>query len=281
MAGFHRQSTGIEVIKQLSDQVKGKTYQVLITGTSAGGLGAETAISLAHGSPAHVLLLARSANKVDPVISAIRDVDPEITTTFMPVSLDSFSSVLSAVETVKAKTSKLNILINNAGIMAAPYSQNGVGIESQLTAAGPGARIINVASDGYTNSPFRFDDWNFSEARLMTPGPVHPGVIFDTSLAGHLDPASFGEISEIALKNTGVPFRVGEPKTVQQGVATTLVAALNPGSAESSGSYLEICTIHPLRSYASSTDNSERLWNLSEKLVGRGHNDVEVWQGLE
>ena len=154
---------------------------VVITGPSAGGLGAETAISLAHGSPAHILLLGRSENKIRPVIEKIHEVNHDIKADFVPIQLDDNDSVRTAAEKVNSKIDKLDILINNAGIMAVKeFTTNKAGIESQLAsnhighflltnllmpkilAAGHGSRIVDVTSDGYMICPFKFDDWNFS-----------------------------------------------------------------------------------------------------------------------
>ena len=76
MATFTRETTGIEVVNTFKDEVEGKT--ILITGTSDGGMGAETAFSLAHANPAQLLLLARSENKVTPLISKIKALNPSI-----------------------------------------------------------------------------------------------------------------------------------------------------------------------------------------------------------
>ena len=59
-------------------------------------------------------------------------------------------------------------------------------------------------------------------------------------------------------------------KTLEQGCATTLIAALDPELEAFSGEYLnngDVSKIEP-RKYATSLENQEKLWKLSEDLVG-------------
>jgi hypothetical protein len=63
------------------------------------------------------------------------------------------------------------------------------------------------------------------------------------------------------------PFIHPEPKTLQQGCSTTLVAALDPSIP--SGSYLEDCNVAQAEAYAMDQERAEQLWALSEKLVGQ------------
>ncbi|ETN40436.1 uncharacterized protein HMPREF1541_04713 [Cyphellophora europaea CBS 101466] len=80
---FGHSTTGVEVVKQYPAQIKNKTF--VITGTSEGGTGAEAAIALSHGSPAHIFLLARSETKVTPVIDQIHSTSPQTQTHYFPI----------------------------------------------------------------------------------------------------------------------------------------------------------------------------------------------------
>ncbi|KAL2436474.1 Short-chain dehydrogenase TIC 32, chloroplastic [Exophiala dermatitidis] len=319
MKDFNHDSTGEEVVNEFADRVEGKT--IVITGASVNGLGAETAISLAHGNPAHLILLARSQSRVDPVISKIAEINPQIKATFVPVSLDDFDSARTAAQTISNAVDKIDILINNAGVMALnEYTTNKNGIESQLAtnhlghfvftnyllpkilAAGPGARIVNLSSLGHTLSPFRFDDYNFSNGATYDPWTaygqsktanilfsvsladklrekhvavyaVHPGNIYTTNLGSHLQGdfiALIDQLKDISRKNTGreFPINTETPKSPEQGVSTTLVAALDPRIEDKSGSYLVDGNVVEPYEYASDKENAERLWKLSEQLVG-------------
>ena len=63
------------------------------------------------------------------------------------------------------------------------------------------------------------------------------------------------------------PFVVDEPKSVEQGCSTSLVAALDP--TVSSGSYLEDCLIAEPEAYARDQEKARLLWALGERLVGQ------------
>ena len=74
---------------------------------------------------------------------------------------------------------RLDLLINNAGIMASPFAKTVDGIESQfgtnyvghflltnlimpkIVAAGPGSRVVHVSSSAHRMSDIRLKDWNF------------------------------------------------------------------------------------------------------------------------
>lgn len=274
----------------------------MITGTSENGLGAQTAVDLARGNPSHIYLLARSIEKVQPVINQLT-----VKATFVPLELDKLSSVKAAAKAINAK---IDILINNAGVMAIPYSTNELGIERTVAINHIGhfyltkllipnlqvqGRIINLSSDGYKICPFQSEDPGFSNGsrynpwaaygqsktanilfstalarRGVTSFSVHPGVISSTSLSNHLSDFSrqVKDIQETALAYTGVPFQVGRVKTLEQGVSTTVRAALDPSLETSSGAFLQDCQIMPAWEYATSAEMAERLWQWSEDIIG-------------
>lgn len=118
---------------------------------------------------------------MEPVIETIRKINPKISTTFVQLDLTNLASVRKAAETIKSSVVNIDILINNAGIMAVKeYSKSADGYELQfasnhlghflltnllaekLFATENGARVVSLTSEGYTVECFRFDDWNFS-----------------------------------------------------------------------------------------------------------------------
>ncbi|EXJ67729.1 uncharacterized protein A1O5_09075 [Cladophialophora psammophila CBS 110553] len=318
MKTFSRETTGVEVVREFADRVEGKT--IVVTGASEKGLGGETAVALAHGNPAHLILLARSQSRVESIMSRIKEINPAIKVDFVPVSLDDFDSVRAAAATINGKISKLDILINNAGIMAIEqYTTNKNGIEIQfatnhlghflftkrlfpkILAAGPGSRIVNLTSLGHKIGPVRLEDYNFSDGKEYDPWSsygqsktanvlfslylanklrgrgiqsyaVHPGGIYDTQLANHMTdvPASLASIEAIAQKNTGRHFPLDQekPKSMAEGISTTLVAALDPRIESQSGMYMTDCQCQSTYEYAESMEGAEKLWKLSEELVG-------------
>ena len=155
-------------------------FVVVITGTSEGGLGAESAIALAEGHPKQLILLARTEAKVTPVIEKIKKINPSTEAIFLKIDLADNSSVRETAANINKKVEKVDILINCAGIMAVKdFQKSADGIEMQfasnhvghflltnllmekLVAAGKGARVVNVTSTGYGLCGPRFEDWNF------------------------------------------------------------------------------------------------------------------------
>jgi NAD(P)-dependent dehydrogenase (short-subunit alcohol dehydrogenase family) len=189
-------STGDEVVEAFKDRVKGKTSgsiytsmsklhrptfssPVVITGPGADGIGAETAISIAAGSPSLIVLAGRTESKITPVISEIQAKHPSVSIKFVSLDLSSQASVRAAAATINSLIDKIDILVNNGAIMVCPYAKSVDGIELQFATnylghflltnlliekvlkAGPGARVVNVSSSAHRSGVIRFHDVNF------------------------------------------------------------------------------------------------------------------------
>ncbi|KAL8748617.1 MAG: hypothetical protein Q9184_007184, partial [Pyrenodesmia sp. 2 TL-2023] len=180
---------------------------VLITGASKGGLGAETALALATGNPKKIILTGRSEGKITPVLEQIKQINPNIETQFISLELGNQQSVRKAAAEVNASVSKIDILLNNAGIMAVEhYTKTDDGVESQFGSnhvgpflftnliankLGENSRVINVTSMGYEASGIRFDDWNFQDGKTYNPWYAYgqsktANILFAHSLAEKL-----------------------------------------------------------------------------------------------
>ncbi|XDG01607.1 hypothetical protein ABKA04_001222 [Annulohypoxylon sp. FPYF3050] len=320
MAVLDAYSTGDQVVEAFNSQVKGKTY--VITGAGMPSIGSQMAISLAKGSPAHILIASRTAKKVDPVLEKIAEIDSSIKTTFVQVDLTDHDSVRRAAKDILATAPKIDVLINSAGNMAIKdYTVDKQGIEIQLSAnylghflltnllapalinAGSqpgGARVVNLTSLGYRCSPFRFDDWNFSNGKTydlwsgygqaktasilfafgltkklkshgVTSTAAHPGSNNDTQLGSHLTVDDYSLIPEITKRNTGKEWEWETPrfKTFDQICSTSLAAALDPEIPGKSPAYLANCQPHGVDEHARDPEAVEKLWKLSEDIVGQ------------
>ena len=318
MVTFGEAPTSEEVIAAFAPQVKGRTF--VITGASDQSLGGYNARVLASASPARIVIVSRTPKNVEPVLAAIQSVDSSIKTTFVQCDLSDHDSVRAAAPKVLDAAPVIDVLINNAGVMALPeYTKDKQGIEKQLSCNHVGhflltnllvpgllaaasktndARVVNYTSQGYRISPFRFEDWNFSDgktyemwtgygqsktanilfswgltkrlkSRGVTSTALHPGVIFGTGLATHLPQDAFANIDEITERNTGRKFTwdLPETKDVTQGAATALVAALDPDLPAKSPAYLSNCKVQEPHDYASDPEKADKLWKLSEELV--------------
>jgi NAD(P)-dependent dehydrogenase (short-subunit alcohol dehydrogenase family) len=162
---------------------------VLITGCTKGGIGLETARSISLQSPKLLIITGRSTSKLDEAKQILHSTSPNVAVKALQLDLSSLSSVRKAANDVlnDHDIPKIDVLINNAGIMAPPYSKTVDGFESQLAAnhlghfllanllmprilaAAPGSRIVNVSSRGHRRGEFRFDDPNFSDGATYQP----------------------------------------------------------------------------------------------------------------
>ncbi|KAI1206877.1 NAD(P)-binding protein [Annulohypoxylon truncatum] len=176
-------------------------------------------------------------------------------------------------------------------------------IAPALIAAGSqlgGARVVNLTSFGYLCSRFRFDDWNFSNGKTydlwsgygqaktanilfafglskrlkshgVTSTAAHPGSNGDTQLGSHLTMDDYAKIPEVMRRNMGKEWEWETPrfKTFDQISSTSLAAALDPDIPAKSPAYLVNCHPHEVAEHASDPEAVEKLWELSEELVGQ------------
>lgn len=164
-SGFSWSSTAEEVTAGLS--ASGLT--AIVTGASS-GIGAETARVLAMRG-AHVVMAVRNVDAAGAVREAVLAEAPAAKLDLMELDLSSMDSVRKFASDFTAKGLPLNILINNAGVMATPFSLSKDGIEMQFATNHVGhfllthllletmkktsressmeGRIVNVSSEGH------------------------------------------------------------------------------------------------------------------------------------
>ena len=110
----------------------GHALQYLLTSsTGNNGLGFASVYQLAkHG--AHVYMGARTPSKAEAAIEKIKEEVPNANITFLELDLASLESVQLAVETFNSSSDRLDILMNNAGVMALPAGTTKDGFEIQF-----------------------------------------------------------------------------------------------------------------------------------------------------
>ncbi|KAH8551425.1 short-chain dehydrogenase [Umbelopsis sp. PMI_123] len=179
---FGAKTEAEEVATYFENEIKGKT--VLITGATWGGLGAEAARVIAKHHAALVIVAGRKQESLDDTIQKIKAETPSANLRSLILDLASLESVRHAAAEVNAYPESIDVLINNAAIMACPYYTTKDGFEAQLgtnhigpflftnlimpklLASKTGApRIVNVASVGHIFSPIRFDDPFFDNGK--------------------------------------------------------------------------------------------------------------------
>jgi len=104
---------------------------IAITGGNT-GLGKEAAIKLASLG-AQLLILSRASSKTDAAISEIKKLSGNNNIQAIPLDLSDLSSVRACAKEISSKVSKLDVLMNNAGVMAIPSRElTKDGFEKQL-----------------------------------------------------------------------------------------------------------------------------------------------------
>ncbi|KAE8168587.1 short chain dehydrogenase [Aspergillus tamarii] len=122
-----------EDIPSLHDQV------IIVTGGNV-GLGYETIRQLSEHNPARIYLAARSRNKAEQAITDLKQANPNFTgVRFLQLDLASFDSIKAAAADFLNQESRLDILINNAGIMmtAEGLTKDGYEIQFGTNVLGP------------------------------------------------------------------------------------------------------------------------------------------------
>jgi NAD(P)-dependent dehydrogenase (short-subunit alcohol dehydrogenase family) len=102
------------------------------SGPANNGLGKETVLQLAKHDPAHIFLCARDPARGAAALADVRAQAPAAPLTLLQLDLASLASVAAAAESFNRQSDRLDLLINNAGIMAVPAGETEDGLELQL-----------------------------------------------------------------------------------------------------------------------------------------------------
>lgn len=158
--------------------LKGKT--VLVTGGNS-GLGYE-AVKMFVEKEADIIIGARSKEKADEVIKEILTDYPNTKVEFIPLDLSKKTSIKEFATDFLAKYNKLDILLNNAGVMTTPYIkteqdlefQQGInhfghfyltGLLFKLLKDTPNSRIVNVSSIAHRFGTMNFKDLMYENSK--------------------------------------------------------------------------------------------------------------------
>jgi NAD(P)-dependent dehydrogenase (short-subunit alcohol dehydrogenase family) len=148
----------------------------VVTGAST-GLGLETARALAAAG-AHVVLAVRSDDKGEASIEKIRAAVPDASLEYGLLDLGSLSTVRSFAAWLLDRHPRIDLLVNNAGVMFTPEGRTVDGFELQFGTnhvghflltnllvpallAGAPSRVVNLSSGGHQGSDIVWDDPNF------------------------------------------------------------------------------------------------------------------------
>src|SRR5215475_7730939 len=165
----------------MSGDLSGKV--VVVTGGNS-GIGKEAAIGIARAG-AHVVIAARNPTKAAAAVAEIeQSADAKGRVETIPIDLASFASVRAFAETFAAKHDRLDVLLNNAGLVLrqrvvtvdgheTQFQVNHLGhflltelLHDTLVRSAP-ARVINVSSHGHkmARGGLDFDDLEWEHRR--------------------------------------------------------------------------------------------------------------------
>jgi NAD(P)-dependent dehydrogenase (short-subunit alcohol dehydrogenase family) len=273
-SGFGFRSTALEVVDGID--LTGKL--ALVTGGYS-GIGIETTKALTKAG-AFVVVPARRADTAAEALAGLSNV--EVAT----LDLGDLSSVEAFADEFLASGRPIDIMINNAGIMACPETRVGPGWEAQFAtnhlghfalvnrlwpAVRPGARVVAVSSAGHRHSAMRWDDVMFTHDDYDKWEAYGQSKTANSLFAVQLDLlARESGVRAFSLHPGGIPtplqrhLRQEEKvalglltedgvavldrfKTPAQGAATQVWAATSPQLADLGGVYLEDCDVAGIR----------------------------------
>ncbi|XP_068172709.1 dehydrogenase/reductase SDR family member 13-like [Antennarius striatus] len=284
-------------------RLHGKT--VIVTGSNT-GIGKVTATELAKRG-ARVIMACRSRQRGEAAVEEVKRESGSSQVVFMQLDLGSLQSVQSFAETFLKSESRLDILINNAGIYMQGRTDDGLGMMfgvnhighflltnlllKRLKACGP-SRVVNVSSMAHMFGKIDFDFLNTHKALGLGSSTTQVfkiyshsklcNILFTHELAKRLQGTKVtcyslhpGAINtELARNAPNLLHVLLKPLTLMffknpvQGAQTTLHCALQQGIEPLSGRYFSNCTVKNLCAKAKDDAAAKKLWELSETLCG-------------
>ncbi|KAL2672602.1 hypothetical protein Neosp_013315 [[Neocosmospora] mangrovei] len=259
------------------------THSVLITGVSPNGLGEAMAQALSTKKPAKLILTARSISKAESVAQSIRkDIEDPPLLEIIQMDLSSITSVQAAAEALK-QHQRIDILINNAGVMALPsrtlsadgyemhFATNFLGhwlftnlLMPKLT---NGGRVVNITSGGYMVCPLRFHDLNWDGDKSL-PADEEPNMTMVQNLGlGSLANAGEynGMLAYLHSNAASMLFSVG----LKERLGSKGVTAISAAPGAHNGSYVDDCQIAEITSaHVQDVEVADRLWKVAERMTG-------------
>ncbi len=280
--------------------MRGKT--VVITGGNA-GIGKETAIGLAKLG-ARVVFTSRNAERGATALAEICERSGSSEVEVVELDLASLANVRACTDELGRRCPKIDVLINNAGLILGERAESVDGIEMTLAvnhfgpmaltlrlidrlAASEAGRIINVSSDAHRMvRAFDFDDLHsrrryrsmkaYSQSKLAN-------ILFTRELAPRVDGrgitvnalhpgfvrSSFardGDLGGLFGAFFALSARIAAISP-EAGARTSIYLASSADVASTTGEYFARCRSRRPNAAARDSAAARKLWELSEELI--------------
>ncbi|XP_051948933.1 retinol dehydrogenase 12-like [Xyrauchen texanus] len=288
-------------------RLDGKT--AVITGANT-GIGRETARDLAIRG-ARVVMACRDLSRAEKAAAEIRRSTGNGNIVVRHLDLASLFSVRQFAQEYTATEDRLDILINNAGIMMCPKSLTKDGYETQfavnhlahflltvllldmLKNSTP-SRVVNVSSIVHNGGKIHFDDLNFNKAPYDSLVSYRQSklanLLFTRELARRVQGSG---VTVYALHPGVIRTELGRyvqtrhpllsallsfpalllMKNPKQGAQTSIYCAVAEGLETYSGCYFSDCKLKEPAPEGKDDLAALRLWEVSAKLVGYNEED--------
>ncbi|KAK3094164.1 hypothetical protein FSP39_024873 [Pinctada imbricata] len=281
-------------------RLDGKT--VIVTGSNT-GIGKETVRDLAKRG-ARIIMACRDMKRTEPAAEELRTDTGNKNIVVRKLDLASLKSVRSFAEEILKTESRIDILINNAGVMYCPYSKTADGFEMQFGTNHLGpflltnllldrikdsapARIVNVSSIGHSlanpldlenlNSEKGYDPYeayhrskllNILFTRELSRRLKGSGVTANSLHPGFVNtdlPRHFNKFLNFVMQ----PFMWLSLKDSRAGAQTSIYCAVAEELVGVSGKYFSDCAVKEEVKQARDDQLAKRLWEMSEEMVAK------------
>jgi len=282
--------------------MQGKT--VVVTGGNS-GIGFETAAALA-AMGARVIVTARNADKGRAAVAAIAERSAgDARVQLVVFDLADLSSVRRGAGEILEQAPRLDVLVNNAGLVLSERAETVDGFEATLATNHLGpflltnlllerikssapARIVNVASTAHNaaRKGMPFDDLqskkNYATMRVYGQSKL-ANILFTLELARRLEGSGvtanslhpgtvrtgYGADGDArGLLAFGIKISAPFFLSPAKGARTSVYLASDPEVAEVSGRYFVKCKAKQPKRWARDPEAARHLWEVSEQLVG-------------
>jgi NAD(P)-dependent dehydrogenase (short-subunit alcohol dehydrogenase family) len=275
---------------------------VVVTGGNA-GVGKETAVGLA-GQGAHVVITARDAKRGRAALEEVRERSGSATVDVMDLDLADLGSVRRFVDDFAARHDRLDVLVNNAGLVQLHRTETVDGFETtfgvnhlghfaltqllldRLRASAP-SRIVIVSSDAHKQARKGLDFDDLMSERSYSAFGVYAktklaNIHFARELARRLDGTGVtanalhpGFVASRFARDgdTGrlgeIAMALGRPFAIspEKGARTSIYLASSPEVADVTGRYFYRCREKQPSGVARDDEQARRLWAVSEELL--------------